>query len=130
MSPTPGRSILITSAPIQASSCVQVGPDCTCVKSRMRTPSSALPACPNGLAEGFGSPLPFFLATSFTIFFDFAAAFFVAFFAGFAALFFALAMGPSGLLLLQLALRIEIADAAGFAAGSRIEHRVDQSRTP
>src|SRR6185436_18715888 len=42
MSPTPGRSTLITSAPIQASSCVQVGPDCTCVKSRIRTPSSAL----------------------------------------------------------------------------------------
>src|ERR1700760_3208610 len=42
MSPTPGRSTLITSAPSQARSCVQVGPDCTCVKSRMRTPSSAL----------------------------------------------------------------------------------------
>src|SRR6186713_671009 len=42
MSPTPGRSTLMTSAPNQASSCVQVGPDCTCVKSRMRTPSSAL----------------------------------------------------------------------------------------
>ena len=42
MSPTPGRSTLITSAPNQASSCVQVGPDCTWVKSRMRTPSSAL----------------------------------------------------------------------------------------
>ena len=27
MSPTPGRSTLITSAPNQASSCVQVGPD-------------------------------------------------------------------------------------------------------
>src|SRR5277367_5988605 len=43
MSPTPGRSTLITSAPSQASSWVQVGPDCTWVKSRMRTPSSALP---------------------------------------------------------------------------------------
>src|SRR5579864_24147 len=42
MSPAPARSTLITSAPNQASSCVQVGPDCTCVKSRMRTPSSAL----------------------------------------------------------------------------------------
>src|SRR5690242_8993878 len=42
MSPTPGRSTLITSAPNQASSCVQVGPDWTWVKSRMRTPSSAL----------------------------------------------------------------------------------------
>ena len=41
MSPTPGRSTLITSAPNQARSWVQVGPDCTCVKSRTRTPSSA-----------------------------------------------------------------------------------------
>src|SRR5262245_62784808 len=42
MSPTPGRSTLITSAPNQASNCVQVGPDWTWVKSRMRTPVSAL----------------------------------------------------------------------------------------
>src|SRR3569623_2908943 len=42
MSPTPGRSTLITSAPNHASSCVQVGPDWTWVKSRMRRPSSAL----------------------------------------------------------------------------------------
>src|SRR6185503_4466864 len=41
-SPSPARSTLITSAPNQASSWVQVGPDCTWVKSRMRTPSSAL----------------------------------------------------------------------------------------
>src|SRR5438093_13438702 len=41
-SPSPGRSTLITSAPNQASSCVHVGPDCTCVKSRMRTPDRAL----------------------------------------------------------------------------------------
>src|SRR5579864_972182 len=54
MSPTPGRSTLITSAPSQASSWVQVGPDCTWVKSRMRTPSSALPACPHGLVVGAG----------------------------------------------------------------------------
>ena len=51
MSPTPGRSTLITSAPNQASSCVQVGPDCTCVKSRIFTPSSALPSLPQGLDE-------------------------------------------------------------------------------
>ena len=62
---------------------MQVGPDCTWVKSRMRTPSSALPAWPNGLVEGFGRPLPFFFAAgffgaSFTTFFDFAAAFFAA----------------------------------------------------
>src|ERR1044072_3884845 len=42
MSPVPGRSPLITSAPNQASSCVQVGPDWTWVKSRMRTPARAL----------------------------------------------------------------------------------------
>src|SRR3954468_16903594 len=41
MSPTPGRSTLITSAPNQASNCVQVGPDWTWVKSRIRTPFSA-----------------------------------------------------------------------------------------
>src|SRR5438128_7379489 len=41
MSPSPAFSTLITSAPSQASSCVHVGPDCTCVKSRMRTPSNA-----------------------------------------------------------------------------------------
>src|SRR5690349_2650989 len=41
-SPSPARSTLITSAPNQASNCVQVGPDWTCVKSRMRTPSKAL----------------------------------------------------------------------------------------
>src|SRR3954465_1643749 len=83
MSPTPGRSTLITSAPSHASSCVQVGPDCTWVKSRMRTPSSALPAWPHGLALGRGTgapvlPLPFlpaarllfaapFLATDFLV---------------------------------------------------------------
>src|ERR1700731_4077017 len=41
ISPTPGRSTLITSAPNQASNCVQVGPDWTWVKSRIRTPLSA-----------------------------------------------------------------------------------------
>src|ERR1700722_8385480 len=41
ISPPPGRSTLITAAPSQASSCVQVGPDCTWVKSRILTPSSA-----------------------------------------------------------------------------------------
>src|ERR1700689_4030974 len=40
-SPLPAFSTLITSAPNHASSCVQVGPDCTCVKSRMRTPLNA-----------------------------------------------------------------------------------------
>ena len=41
---------------------MQVGPDCTCVKSRMRTHSSALPAWPNGLVDGFGRPLPLIAA--------------------------------------------------------------------
>src|ERR1700675_4086836 len=36
-----GGSNLITSAPIHASSCEQVGPACTCVISRMRIPFSA-----------------------------------------------------------------------------------------
>src|ERR1700704_3561087 len=61
ISPTPGRSTLITSAPNHASNCVQVGPDWTWVKSRMRTPFSALVicfllrhavACPRGRARG------------------------------------------------------------------------------
>src|SRR6266545_7354668 len=43
MSPRPGSSTLITSAPSQANNCVQVGPDCTWVMSNMRIPSSALP---------------------------------------------------------------------------------------
>ena len=68
MSPTPGRSTLMTSAPNQASSCVQVGPDCTWVKSRILTPSSALPAWPHGFDDGRGRPLPAaglpFLATA------------------------------------------------------------------
>src|SRR6476646_6839226 len=73
MSPVPGRSTLITSAPNQARSCVQVGPDCTCVKSRMRTPSRAFPAWPNGFDDGLGRlldlPLPFdfFAAGFFTL---------------------------------------------------------------
>src|SRR5690606_542708 len=51
----------------QASNCVQVGPDCTCVKSRMRTPVSALPSWPKGLLDGLGRPLPlaFFLPMAF-----------------------------------------------------------------
>src|ERR1700756_800164 len=75
MSPTPGRSTLITSAPMKASNCVQVGPDCTCVKSRMRTPSSALPASPQGIDDGRGRVLPFadlvagFFAATFTVLF-------------------------------------------------------------
>src|SRR5437588_12198884 len=84
ISPSPARSTLITSARSHARNCVQVGPDCTWVKSRMRTPSSALPAAPHALLLGLGNPLPFFAAffgagffaaRNFTIFF-FAAVFF------------------------------------------------------
>src|SRR5687768_5369564 len=42
-SPSPGRSILMTSAPNHARIWVHVGPDCTCVISRIRTPSKAFP---------------------------------------------------------------------------------------
>src|SRR5947209_19303295 len=53
ISPVPGRSTLITSAPNQARSWVQVGPAWTWLISSTRTPSSALPAAPRGRAEGF-----------------------------------------------------------------------------
>ena len=59
-SPSPARSTLMTSAPNHASSCVQVGPDCTCVKSRMRTPSSALPISDGPLKSDSG----YFLRTA------------------------------------------------------------------
>src|SRR6516164_3571181 len=104
MSPTPGRSTLITSAPNHANSCVQVGPDWTWVKSRMRTPVSALvivklrfvsaPACAGRVGPG-----P--------------------------------AAAPAGwprLFLLQDALRIEAADAAALRARRGIDHGVDQRR--
>src|SRR5260370_25470832 len=96
MSPTPGRSTLITSAPNQASNCVQVGPDWTWVKSRMRTPSSA----------------------------------FVIVFAPYSRprirrAYWGLKVC---LLLLQNALRVEVADAAALGARRGIDHRVDQRR--
>src|ERR1700676_93730 len=69
MSPVLGRATLITSAPNQARSCVQVGPDWTWVKSRILTPSSALPSLPQGLDETLGRPLSLaFLATSLSDF--------------------------------------------------------------
>src|SRR5262249_29322824 len=94
MSPTPGRSTLITSAPNHARSCVQVGPDCTWVKSRMRTPVSALviSSPPENLS----------LVRARTT--------------------------RCRSLLLQHALRIEIADASAFGARRRIDHCVDQGR--
>src|SRR5215470_7850561 len=70
MSPTPGRSILITSAPNHASSCVQVGPDCTWVKSRIRTPSSAFPAWPKAFEIGSGQRSPFAFGLGLATFFD------------------------------------------------------------
>src|ERR1700720_3493266 len=58
ISPAPARSILITSAPNHARSCVHVGPDCTCVKSRIRTPSNALPiTCPYPMLSLAKAPL-------------------------------------------------------------------------
>src|SRR5262245_22674500 len=42
-SPSPGFSTLMTSAPNHARICVHVGPDCTWVISRTRTPSRAFP---------------------------------------------------------------------------------------
>src|SRR5262245_15501705 len=42
MSPRPGISTLITSAPIHANNCVPVGPAWTWLRSRTRTPSRAL----------------------------------------------------------------------------------------
>ena len=47
---------------------MQVGPDCTWVKSRIFTPSSALPAWPNGFALGRGRPLPAAFAAGFFAF--------------------------------------------------------------
>ena len=44
---------------------MQVGPDCTWVKSSTRTPSSALPAWPKGLDVGRGRPLAVFFAADF-----------------------------------------------------------------
>src|SRR5205085_5217578 len=46
MSPRPGGSILMTSAPSQARIWVHEGPDWTCVTSRTRTPSNALSILP------------------------------------------------------------------------------------
>src|SRR3974390_1726519 len=129
MSPTPGRSTLITSAPMKASSCVQVGPDCTCVKSSTRTPSSALPASPHGLVEGLGQLarvcaaglFALSLTTFFTAGVDLAFAMAVAFLAVLFAIFIS-----SRLFLAQHALRVEIANSAALAACRRVDHRVDQ----
>src|SRR4051794_20538917 len=139
MSPTPGRSTLITSAPNQASSCVQVGPDWTWVKSRMRTPLSALVIglaplnrcrharhisrpclsrfpgaaqreavrCRTGIVTNSESCTVPALRNGIKN---------------------AAPRPGHGSFLLQLALRVEVADAAALAAGGRIQHRVDQRR--
>src|SRR5436309_3358240 len=102
ISPTPGRSTLITSAPNHASNWVQVGPDWTWVKSRMRTPFSAfvivllrIVSNPARAREGMRAGPQ---------------------------------AGPAGkgLFLFQFALRIEVADPAALAAGRRVQHRIDQ----
>src|SRR5690349_11223189 len=106
MSPVPGRSTLITSAPNQASSCVQVGPDCTCVKSRMRTPSSAFDISIPLTLLGVSSGGPLASGPRLSL--------------------------PSARLLrrllLERALRVEVADAAALASRRRVDHRVDQGR--
>src|SRR5258706_1357188 len=105
ISPTPGRSTLITSAPNQASNCVQVGPDWTCVKSRMRMPLSAfvivllrIVSAPATAGRKRGGA----------------------------------ARGPApdvaNLFLAKHGLRVEVADAAALRAGCRVDHRVDQGR--
>src|SRR5262249_45406025 len=43
ISPRPGGSTFTTSAPRNPNICVQDGPDCTCVMSKIRTPSRAFP---------------------------------------------------------------------------------------
>src|SRR5258706_3360824 len=105
ISPTPGRSTLITSAPNHASNCVQVGPDWTCVKSRMRTPLSAFVIV---LLRLVSAPAPAGRKRG------------------------GAARGPApdvaNLFLAKHALRIEVADAAAFGAGGGVDHRVDQGR--
>src|SRR5258708_3421744 len=105
ISPTPGRSTLITSAPNHASNCVQVGPDWTCVKSRMRTPLSAFVIV---LLRLVSAPAPAGRKRG------------------------GAARGPApdvaNLFLAKHALRVEVADAAALRAGSRVDHHVDQGR--
>src|SRR5467141_3445288 len=105
ISPTPGRSTLITSAPNHASNCVQVGPDWTCVKSRMRTPLSAFVIV---LLRLVSAPAPAGRKRG------------------------GAARGPApdvaNLFLAKHALRVEVADAAALRAGGGVDHRVDQGR--
>src|SRR5260370_29918823 len=136
MSPVPGRSTLITSAPNQASSWVQVGPACTWLRSRMRTPSSALPARPQGLVEGRGRPsadAAVFLGARFTTFLAdlFPPALVLDLLFLRVVIVVPLdesAIDSADLFLANRALRIEVADAAALGAGRRVDHRVDKGR--
>src|SRR6267378_5217447 len=127
ISPTPGRSTLITSAPNHASNCVQVGPDWTWVKSRMRTPFSAfviifllksilLSSCPRKRASS--NRRRFSRARSLSH--DGSVA------SGFPACAGNDANGLHVSLLPKFALRVEVADAAALAAGRRVDRGVDQ----
>src|SRR5438132_12010798 len=104
----------------------------------MRTPSSAMPAWPYGLVEGFGTPFAttFFavdvFAFSFATFFDAALDLDLTFVLAFLLVAIVVSSENSidvaDLFLAKHALRVEIADAAALAAGRRIDHRVDESR--
>src|SRR5713226_8139464 len=122
----------------------------------MRTPSSALPAWPNGLVEGLlvkvlGSPFGTaafafgagFFALSLTTFLlttflaaglDLGLTFVLAFVLALTFLRFAIvvpsrnSIDVADLFLAKHALRVEVADAAALAAGCRIDHRVDEGR--
>src|SRR6267142_5683348 len=129
ISPTPGRSTLITSAPNHASNCVQVGPDWTWVKSRMRTPFSAfviifllksilLSSCPRKRA--FSNRRRFSRVRCLSH--DGSVA------TGFTACTGNDADGLPVLLFAKFALRIEVADAATLGACCRIDRCVDQGR--
>src|SRR5229473_390171 len=127
ISPTPGRSTLITSAPNHASNCVQVGPDWTWVKSRMRTPFSAfviifllrsilLSSCPRKRTSG--NRRRFSRARSLSH--DGSVA------SGFPACAGNDANGLHVSLFAKFALRVEVADAAALAAGRRVDRGVDE----
>src|SRR6478672_9254838 len=104
----------------------------------MRTPSRALPACPNGLLDGLGRPFAIvffaagFSAFNFTTFFDAALA--LGFVFALAFTFFAIVVSfrssidGTDLFLAKHALRVEVADTPALAAGRRVDHRVDECR--
>src|SRR5438128_2489022 len=105
----------------------------------MRTPSSALPASPQGLVEGCGRPFPTaffatdFFAFSFATFFDAALDLDLTFVLAVTFLLVAIvvpsksSIDVANLFLANHALRVELADATALGAGRRVDHRVDQS---